>query len=155
MASPLTPNGDDDDQTSGSEGWVLLLRSPVLFWLQILLINLIHHSGRFGVFSFSIVFTLVIHPDRYSAFQTETQFWVYQFWEILLIYSFNNSLPSIFPCSPSLGLHYVGFLTTRIDSPIFGFLLFSVSTTPNSLSSNFLEIPLTFSSEPSVKLLQY
>lgn len=42
----------------------------------------------------------------------------------LLIYSFNNSLLSIFPCKLSLELIYVVFLTSRIESSIFLSLLY-------------------------------
>lgn len=77
------------------------------------------------------------------------------FWEILMIYSFNNSLPSVFLCSSCLELLYVEFLTARVESLIFISLLFSISITPYSLCSKFWEISLAFFSEPSLKSLQF
>ena len=69
------------------------------------------------------------------AFQTETLLWVVKLWEILLVYSFSNSLSYIFLCSPFLELIYVGFLTARIESPICLSLLFPSLSPPTPCTS--------------------
>lgn len=75
------------------------------------------------LFSHCVRFVHLSWNAQYAC-QTETQVRVLQFWKVLLIYSFSNSLPSTFLCCPSLELVYVWFLTTRIESPICVSLLF-------------------------------
>ena len=83
---------------------------------------------------------LFIYPDRYSVSISETQFW-----EILLIYSFDNPLLSIFlflsiSCT-CLELLYVGFRTTRIESFILLFFCFPSLPPPTLCSWNFGKFP--------------